>query len=294
MPERPRFLWHETAALLLWVGLAVALAVSGSGRPGDFVLLGLQIAGYLGLRRIQPQGRWWQLRMWLPFATLIATYFWLGDAIPRLREWRADDALLAIDRRLFGDCLALRVLPSVSPWLRELLSAAYLSFFPLWIGGFFVATRRGDNDQVAYVSGIHLIYAIGFAGYTLFPAAGPFRYAPLASRIPGLADGGFFTTLNHEIVSKGCNGVDVFPSLHTALTVFAFLSACSWSRRLGAWLAIPCFLIICATIGLQYHYAVDLVAGTLLGAGVWAFTQSRAKVFSSVELPLGKPGFSNG
>lgn len=285
MPESHRFLPHERAALLLSSGLAVALALSGRGRVGDFALLGIQGAGFLLLRRIRPSGRWWQLRMWLPFAALIATYFWLGDAIPRFREWRADEALWGIDRKLLGDCLSLRLLPAVSPALRELLSAAYLSFFPLWIGGYLLASRRGGNQQVAYISGIHLIHAIGFAGYALFPAAGPFRYPPLASRIPALADAGFFTSLNQAMVRNGCNGVDVFPSLHTAITLFVLLSACSWSRRAAAWLAIPCLLIVCATIGLQYHYAADLVGGCLLGAGVWAFTASRAPIFRHEDVP---------
>ncbi|WP_075091043.1 phosphatase PAP2 family protein [Haloferula sp. BvORR071] len=274
MPDRPKFLWHESAYLLLWLGLGISLLFKGIARPTDLAVLGVQAASFLALRRIRPQGPWWQVRLWLPLVALNLSYFWLGGAIPRLREWRADPVLFEIDRMLFGDCLAIRVMPAVSGALRELLSAAYLFFFPLWVGGYIFAAYRGGKTQLRYVTGFHLIFAIGFAAYTTFPAAGPFKESTLAARIGPIAHPGFFSDLNYRIVQSGCNGVDVFPSLHTAITVFVLLSAFAASRRLGSWLAIPCLLIICATIGLQYHYVADVAAGTLFGAGIWALTRS--------------------
>lgn len=292
MPERPKLLWHESAYLLLWLALALSLLLKGAARPADFAVLGLQGASFLALRRIRPQGWWWQLRLWLPLVALNVSYFWLGDAIPRLREWRADAALCEIDRIFFGDCLALRVASFLSGSLREVLSAAYLFFFPLWVGGYILASWRGGRTQLAYVSGFHLIYAIGFAGYTLFPAAGPFRDPTLAARLGQLPQGGFFAELNQRIVQGGCNGVDVFPSLHTAVTVFVLLSALGWSRRLAAWLAVPCLLIISATIGLQYHHVADLAAGVLLGAGVWALTRSISISHEDAHSPGSHPARS--
>lgn len=272
MREEPGMIWHERAYLLLWISLSAALASKGVAKASDFAIAGGQVLALLGLARLGKQGPWWQARMWLPLIALNVTYFWLGDAIPRLNDWRADWMLRGVDRALFGDCLAFRVKPLISLWTREILSVAYLSFFPLWLGGLLLAGFRGKKNQRAFFSGLHLIYVIGFAGYALFPAAGPFRYPPLAEQAGFPHPGGFFTRINDSVVQNGCNSVDVFPSLHTAITVFVFLSAWSWSRRLGSWLVVPCLLIICATIALQYHYAADLAAGALLGVGTWRFT----------------------
>jgi hypothetical protein len=276
-PMAPSRLLHEPVYLLLWLGLGVALASTGEAVPSDFALLAGQAVVLLFLRAKGQRGAWLQARLWFPFIALNLTYFWLGDAIPRLREWRADTALLEIDRLLFGDCPAIMVAPSVHGWSRDLLSVSYLSYFPLWMGAFVVATRKGMAFQRSYFSGFHLVHGIGFAGYTLFPAAGPFRYAPLADRIAP-SPAGPLTDFNNWIVSGACNGVDVFPSLHTAVTLFILLSASSISRRLFAILLLPCLLIFTATIGLQYHYVADLAAGALLATTVWWFT-TRPKNF---------------
>lgn len=275
MREESGMMWHERAYLLLWISLSAALAWKGVAKPSDFAVAGGQALALLGLVKVGKRGLWWQVRMWLPLVALNVTYFWLGDAIPRLNPWRADAMLLELDRAVFGDCLAFKVAPLVSTGTREILSMAYLSFFPLWLGGLALAQWRGRQDQQSFFTGLYFIYVIGFAGYTLFPAAGPFRYPPLSEQAGFATAGGFFTRMNDAVVMNGCNGVDVFPSLHTAITVFVLLSAWSWSQRLGAWLAMPCILIICATIGLQYHYAADLAAGTLLGAAVWQLTTFR-------------------
>lgn len=277
MPPRSTnpILAHEIAYLLLWLGLAIGLIVTGSMRAADGGLLLLQAAVLVFLIVKGGGDRWFQARLWFPVVALNLTYFWMGDAIPRLQAWRADESLWSIDRFFFGDCLAVKVAPFVPGWLRELLSLSYLAFFPLWTLALAVACARGRQFQRAYFSGFHLVYAIGFAGYSLFPAAGPFRYPPLAERLAGLERGGIISAFNERIVRDGCNGVDVFPSLHTAITVFVLLSGLSISRRLFAVLAVPCFLIIAATIGLQYHYTSDLVAGTLLGGMVWWFTVRR-------------------
>lgn len=280
---------HEIAYLLLWLGLAIGLIVTGNMRTSDCVLLFSQAAALIFLIAKGSGERWFQARLWFPVIALNLTYFWMGDAIPRLQTWRADASLWSIDRFFFGDCLAVKVAPSVPGWLRELLSLAYLAFFPLWPGALIVATMKGRVFQRAYFSGFHLVYAIGFAGYSLFPASGPFRYPPLAERLKGLEPGGVISSFNERIVRDGCNGVDVFPSLHTAITIFVLLSGLSISRRLFAVLGLPCFLIIAATIGLQYHYASDLVAGMLLGGMAWWFTVRRCAGIRSPKEPHRSP-----
>lgn len=278
-----RILLHEIAFLLLWLGLAIALTVTGTATPADALILLVQAAAMTALILKDRGNGWHQTRLWFPLVALHVTYFWLGDAVPRFREWRADEMLWSIDRQLFGNCLALIPAPVIPSALRDLLSVSYLSFFPLWAAGLFLATRRGEGFQRTYFTGFYLVYAIGFAGYAVFPAAGPFVYPPLAEKIVRLHPGGPLSIWNDQIVRGGCNGVDVFPSLHTAVTLFVLLSAFTVSRRLFAMLAPLCFLIVVATIGLQYHYSADLVAGALLGVTVWWLTVRRTTVSGELD-----------
>ncbi|MGC4016956.1 MAG: phosphatase PAP2 family protein [Luteolibacter sp.] len=266
--ERHKIFPHELSFLLLWAAVLVALGFKGAFKPVD--LLGpVLISGLLIVMKKGEVGAWFQARMWFPFIGFNITYNWLGDAIPRLTNWRGDACLLSIDRALFGECLSSKVAPWVSGGVYELLSGAYLLFFPLFVTGFIVAARRGGKARTAFFSGFYLIYAIGFTGYALCPAAGPFRYEELAGELHALHPEGLISRLNDSIVRAGCNGVDVFPSLHTAATIFVLLSARTLSRRLFAVLLVPACLIVVATIGLQYHYAADVVAGAVLAVLVW-------------------------
>lgn len=270
----PRPMIHEAAYLTVWAALALAFCVTGKARLFDLVLP-FQAAVMLGLmvKGRSQQGLWWHARLWFPVAAINITYFWLGDAIPRLREWRADAALCAIDHFFFGDCLAVMVSPHIQGWSRDLLSGAYLLYFPLWVSLLLYACFRGGKIQKATFSGLALVHALGFAGYALMPAAGPFCYPPLMEKLT--AAGGWLTALNSFIVHRGCNGVDVFPSLHTATTLFVLLSVRSFSKKSFYALLVPCLLIISATIGLQYHYVADLAAGAALATAAWALTTRR-------------------
>ena len=63
---------------------------------------------------------------------------------------------------------------------------------------------------------------------------------------------------------------NVFPSLHTALSVTVFLTAVSTHERFPRWTPVAAFLtgsIVLATMVLGIHWATDVVAGTLLAGG---------------------------
>jgi len=72
--------------------------------------------------------------------------------------------------------------------------------------------------------------------------------------------------------------VDVFPSLHTAVTVF--LMGWLWPRKRSLFFAllVPAAGICVSTIYLRYHYAVDVAAGLCLaGIGLWLSSLTNKK-----------------
>ena len=101
---------------------------------------------------------------------------------------------------------------------------------------------------------------MGLAGYLLLPAAGP-----AFTTLPDQGAGGILAPAIIAIVKDGVTGMDVFPSLHTALTLY--ITAFLWrdGKRKNALLLAPVTAgTIAATIWLRYHYGVDDLAGLAL------------------------------
>jgi membrane-associated phospholipid phosphatase len=191
-------------------------------------------------------------------------YFMLGTVMARLGAGNCDPELLCVDRLLFGETPAVLCGAWIHPWLTEVLSACYLSFLPAVLLAFAITVLRPGPAGVRLFDGLFGVYAIGFLGYTLVPAAGPHLAMPEAFATP--LEGGFLTRMNAAAIGSGSNHVDVFPSLHTAVTVFLMGWLWPRKRRLFLALSLPAAGICMSTIYLRYHYAVDVAAGLALAA----------------------------
>lgn len=185
----------------------------------------------------------------------------------------ADAALLALDRRLLGGTSAPEyVLGWEQPWLSEILSAGYFSFYLMIIvPALYYGWRRRSAQARAFFFGLMLMYLAGFAGYLLVPAAGPFLAFPDAFPYP--PQGGPMTAFLVAVVSEGITGMDVFPSLHTGIALYVLGFFAQAGHRRLAWLLVPWVAaLLLATVYLRYHYGIDLVAGVVLAAAVLAIT----------------------
>ena len=219
--------------------------------------------------RPSPLTHWARLLI-LPILAVI-TYFRLGVDVPALSLFRADAALLALDRSLFGETPAVTLLHWHHPFLSELFSTCYLLFYLALIAYHIAWVRSGLRAATPFFAGIYSLYGIGFLGYILLPAVGPWKLPEL--QLAPHPPGGPVTTLNHWIVRNGSNGVDVFPSLHCALTLFMVSHDWPQRRRRRFFLALPPAIGLClSTLYLGYHYAVDVLAGFTLAALALAST----------------------
>lgn len=244
----------------VWLGWFVLMALLSRTPALAGVLLALAMAVVLGARWLPM--RW---RLFAGLAWLNAAYM-LGSEVAReLRPQRFDDMLATLDALLGWHAGAWTPAP---PTL-DLLACFYLSFYALLVAGFVVFRNRP-----AFHAGLAWVFGLGTLGYVLVPAAGPFFTHPLP-----VAGTHVFARLQpwaHQLVT----GVDVFPSLHVAVSAYV-LAWVAASRR-GAWpLALAWAAgIAAATIGLRYHYLVDAIAGAVLAASV-LLLQRRAGAFAS-------------
>lgn len=207
----------------------------------------------------------WRPRLCFYAVIVQGVFYWIRPAVDALGLARSDAALERLDLSLLGFNPNL-ALERFSPWpLSDALSACYLFAFLPYLAFAFVSYYRGELETFKrFCAGLFTVYALGFLGYTLWPAVGP--YAAMAERFRGPLSGSLLTTAHHAFVVRGTNGIDAFPSLHCALTAFVlFFDRAHAPRRFKRMLA-PVALLWVATVYLRYHYAVDAVAGFAVAA----------------------------
>lgn len=273
-PWPPPFRPHEvifggfllvTAARLLAAGGAGGLCLAFAGMAMTIVVM-----ANVATRR--PSTTMSRLRLAL-FPVLVNVVYWqLGPVVEHLGSNNQDAVLLRADRIFLTDTPAVLLGAWTPPLLTDFLSGCYLLFFPGVLAAFLVALLQPEPHGARLFDGLISLYGIGFLGYTLIPAAGPHLAMPEA--FPSALTGGWLTRTNAALVASGSNRVDVFPSLHTAITVFLMGSLWPRHRRVFLALLIPAAGLGVATLYLRYHYAVDLLAGLFLASAALALTRN--------------------
>ncbi len=167
--------------------------------------------------------------------------------------------------------------PGPAGLLSTLFHLSYFSYYiivPLPLA-WFALTR----DAASLRRSVLIIFATFLACYLwfiLFPVAGP--YYEFARPEAWFLDNPP-ARLVYATLSSGSSYGAAFPSSHVAGTVAAAISGWMGSRRLGWILLAPTVLLTVGVVYTQMHYAVDALAGVLLGMLVaWALgrrTQDR-------------------
>ena len=174
----------------------------------------------------------WRMRLGGYVVLMNAAYFCMSAVFADGHAVRDDALLQHADTLLFGRPLPLWFDGIAQPGFSDLLSFCYFLLFPYILVSCarqLVRLRRAPDEARAFYSGLLLIYAIGFVGYLFVPARGAWLDIPAAFRHP--IAGGWITALNQQIVERGSNRGDVFPSLHVAVSAFILF----FDRRFAPW-----------------------------------------------------------
>ena len=146
-----------------------------------------------------------------------------------------------------------------------MLLLSFYYFIILFSGIYFgfKASAKAKGQSKAFFYGLMLMYFFGFLGYIIVPAAGP--YAAFEQQFPYPLQGWAITNLLVDVVDKGITGMDVFPSLHTGITLYILGFYKLNGYRNITRILTPLFVgITLATVYLRYHYGIDVVLGILL------------------------------
>lgn len=199
------------------------------------------------------------------------SYQAMAGAVPALREVRFDAQLLAIDRLLLGDTPSVLLQHFANAWLTEIFSLCYIFFMPLLFFSLLRYFFQRRELLGEFYAGLFTVYGLGFLGYLLVPAAGP--WLAHADLFNVTLSGGPITELNRTMVVQGSNRVDVWPSLHCAVSAFILGFAWRHHRAEFNFLLLPVAGLWVSTLYLRYHYAIDILCGFALA--LFALYESR-------------------
>jgi hypothetical protein len=213
----------------------------------------------------------WKIRLALYPVLTIVLFVHLRWVSPLINEGKRDAALWEIDRMLAGGSVSVMLEPLISPFLTEFSSFCYMFFMVYLAMGAATYLLAGESLARVFYAGLFSLYGIGYFGYTLVPAVGP--YIVYAGRFSAPLKGYFMTDFLAACYAAGTNLTDIFPSLHVAASCFLLFFDMKWNRR-RFWLClIPCAGIWFSTVYLRYHYFADVLAGFAAAAAALAIAR---------------------
>ncbi len=246
----------------------VALARPEVSARGSVLLLNALIAALILLLAREDAGWFGRgLRELYPLLLLIPLYGML-DLLSGLGSVAVHDATVqAWEAALFGRQPSRdwwRAAPS--PFWSTVLHGAYFAYYAILIVPALALFARG---RLAELRGLMLAlmatFVFCYIWFILFPVAGPYYAFP---RPTGEFVNNWMARLVYATLATGSSYGAAFPSSHVAASVVTTIAAWRASRRLGVGVAIPTILLTIGVVYCQMHYAVDAVAGLLVGGAI--------------------------
>lgn len=209
------------------------------------------------------------LRDWYALTTILLFYWEVAPLTRMVFQKLFDNEIVQWENRLFlsqpSTDLSKRFSSIV---LSEYLHLCYLSYYAISIA--LAATLYFQGKYEAFYKTLFaelLTFNVCLICYIFMPVAGP-RYD--FEKLKGGLSGGNFFRLTHAILARASSKGTAFPSSHAAISTIVLL--CSARYDLTSFLILfPfCTGLIIGTVYGRFHYAIDAIAGTLLGILMFA------------------------
>jgi membrane-associated phospholipid phosphatase len=268
-----------------YVGLVTIVNIARMGLgTGSVSFLAAQLALVWAAWRAARGGErfWVVVGDWLPLIALPVLYWGLPWAMVGPGGRLFDGIVQRWDLALFGTEPA-RTMAGALPSrpLSELLHLAYLSYYAIIYGPvllFYVSSgRRGFFETVLAFT---VTMVLSFLAFSVFPVEGPrFAWSPP----PGIPSGPIrsFTLM---LLERGSARGTAFPSSHLAIALVQTLSSLRWRRSLGIVAGIATTMLAIGAVYGGFHYASDMAAGALVGAGAWLLSRGMERRAASNDV----------
>ena len=220
--------------------------------------------------------------------------WWYPDTFELNRLFPNLDYVFATwEQQLFGFQPALVFAHTCSsPIISELMDCGYVAYFPMiaTIILFYFFRRYDEFQRTAFV-----ILASFFTYYVIFdlvPVVGPtFYYKAIGLHnaaqgvFPNVHDyfnlhqdclpspgytHGFFYDLVEDAKAAGERPTAAFPSSHVGIATICMLLAWRTKNKMLLFILLPFYVFLCmATVYIQAHYAIDVIAGLITGVAFY-------------------------
>lgn len=256
-----RAIWPGALLVVYLVGTGVLLITgSGSARVG-------MVAAHLAVLFAVGTATWtsiapaW-LRSWMPLLLLLFFYSEMPALIQAAGHLEGFDAVvIRLEESLFAGQPArewAQRFPSLA--VSESLHLAYVAYYPIIYVVPVLLWRSGRRDDFhAAVFALVLTFVACFICYIIVPVAGP-RYFWSSA-----APEGFFRSFAAWLLEARSSRGTAFPSSHVAVSVAQSVLAVRYFGVRGAVVGVISAGLAVGAIYGGFHYAVDVVAGALLG-----------------------------
>jgi membrane-associated phospholipid phosphatase len=280
---RSRLSFAEQVALGFFAYITLAAFGFDLASRDRWVIVALNAltgATIVALSRDSRQARWLATaRDLLPALLILVAYRESGLLLKPDPSHRLDYLFIQWDRLLLKNAAAQAVLNGGAPWLQHYLEFAYLLCYPLvplGVAAIYLTPQRAKlNEPPAplgrramddFWAAVLLATLFCYAVYPFFPLTPPrvlFHDLPGPHVAPLLREWNFWL-LDHYSV-QAC----IFPSGHVAAVTAVALAVRRHATRLGLLFLFVATSIAVATVYGRYHYAIDAVAGAMVGIAAY-------------------------
>jgi membrane-associated phospholipid phosphatase len=263
--------------------------------PDQFFVFAILGATILGRTRLF-------LLDWIPFLLWYFGYEYLHGLIPSFISRVHILPMIQADKFMFGFVPTIKLqsllyTPAHLHWYDYVAVTLYICHFvtPMIVGFiFWLKDRKYFKD---YTLGILVLSYAAFVTYMAFPAMPPWMasqkgYLPPVQEVTSVVMSHFLPTrfsLPTIYAFMGDNPVAAMPSLHAAFPVLIFLFVLKKSRIAGAAMALYVLGVWFAVMYLGEHYFIDVLAGTLYAAVVFALVQNKQYLAAAAKWVWERP-----
>jgi len=260
----------ERLTAVFLAALVVAAMLGRPPSPGIALELAALAAATVLLARAAPTSNAGALlRDFFPIATVVAVFMLLEPVIVGVNPRRWDEYFSGFDARWFPTIVpAWRNAFGRAPAFTDLVYVAYVSYYALPILVALLARRRGPAAFEGGVLAILLAFYGSFAGYLLFPTAGP-RLSP-ADEARLVGGGAVSDAVRAFLHAAERTRLDAFPSGHTAIALVSAAVGARLAPRHAAALLAWAGAVVFSTVYIHVHYVLVVVAGAALAVAAVA------------------------
>jgi len=246
------------------------MATLGESIPGRWWLVATHLVVAIALLSLRTAPSSVTLRLVRDWHPLLLFPFLFKEVEPlsaAIGDWRLTSTIPALEATLFGGQPSMYLSQRLAfvP-LSEFLHFSYLAYIvviPAVAGYWYFSNRREAFGELLLALSVVMLGSYLF--FILFPVDSPYY---LSARLaPPLSDHIFFK-LVHQVSARGGARGGAFPSAHVSGGLVVLLVAWRHQRRLAVLIAPIIGGVVMATVYGRFHYALDTIAGLLLGATI--------------------------